>query len=193
MTTQDQLFYTACQLVECRHFNKSRLNATTWTLLRELGIAARLPTKRGCRGGRKQQQQRISTVIGHRTITKRTNETHTSSTTATVLANAATTSAPARTTTTTIAATTAVSLWLTKGKRLRGGQRLRYKDVVKRHLKATHITVHNWETIIKDRQQRRQAIQKGKSHIEENISQQYQHDHNLRHGFHLRCRLRKRL
>ena len=30
---------------------------------------------------------------------------------------------------------------LAKGKRLRGGQRLRYKDVVKRHLKATHITV----------------------------------------------------
>ena len=30
---------------------------------------------------------------------------------------------------------------LTEGKRLRGGQRLRYKDVVKRHLKATHITV----------------------------------------------------
>ena len=29
---------------------------------------------------------------------------------------------------------------LAKGKRLRGGQRLRDKDVVKRHLKATHIT-----------------------------------------------------
>ena len=30
---------------------------------------------------------------------------------------------------------------LPEGKRLRGGQWLRYKDVVKRHLKATHITV----------------------------------------------------
>ena len=30
---------------------------------------------------------------------------------------------------------------LAKRKRLRGGQRLRYKDVVKRHLKATHIPV----------------------------------------------------
>ena len=30
---------------------------------------------------------------------------------------------------------------LTKGKRFRGGQRLRYKGVVKRHLNATHITV----------------------------------------------------
>ena len=36
---------------------------------------------------------------------------------------------------------------LTKGKRLRGGQRLRFKDVVKRHLKATHITVDHWETL----------------------------------------------
>ena len=39
---------------------------------------------------------------------------------------------------------------LTKGKSLRGGQRLRYKDVVKRHLKATHITVDHWETLAKD-------------------------------------------
>ena len=70
MTTQDQVFYTACQLVEYRQSYKSRLNATTWTLLCELGIAARLPTKRGCRGGRTQQQQRISTEIGHRPITK---------------------------------------------------------------------------------------------------------------------------
>ena len=72
---------------------------------------------------------------------------------------------------------------LAKGKCLRGGQRLRYKDVVKRHLKATHITVDHWETLAQDRQQWRQAIHKGKSHIEENISQKYQHDHNLRHGF----------
>ena len=51
---------------------------------------------------------------------------------------------------------------LTKGKRLRGGQRLRYKDVVKQHLKATHITVDHWETLALDRQQWRQAIHKGK-------------------------------
>jgi predicted GTPase len=52
---------------------------------------------------------------------------------------------------------------LTEGKRLRGGQRLRYKDVVKRHLKATHITVDHWETLAQDRQQWRQAIHKGKA------------------------------
>ena len=65
---------------------------------------------------------------------------------------------------------------------LRGGQRLRYKDVVKRHLKAKHITVDHWETLAKDRQQWRQATHTGKSHIEEKIQQKYQHDHNLRHG-----------
>ena len=71
---------------------------------------------------------------------------------------------------------------LTKGKRLHGGQRLRYKDVVKRHLKTTHITIDHWETLAQDRQQWRQAIHTGKSHIEEKIQQKYQHDHNLRHG-----------
>ena len=68
---------------------------------------------------------------------------------------------------------------LTKGKRLRGGQRLRYKDVVKRHLKATHITVDHLETLAHDRQQWRQAIHRGKSHIEEKLQQKYQNDHNL--------------
>ena len=72
---------------------------------------------------------------------------------------------------------------LAKGKRLHGGQRLRYKDAVKRHLKATHITVDHCETLAQDRHQWRQAIHTGKSHIEEKISQKYQHDHNLRHGF----------
>ena len=72
---------------------------------------------------------------------------------------------------------------LSKGKRLRGGQRLWYKDVVKRHLKATHITVDHCETLAQDRQQWRQAIHTVKSHIEEKISQKYQHDHHLRHGF----------
>ena len=49
---------------------------------------------------------------------------------------------------------------LTKGKRLRGGQRLRYKDVVKRHLKAIHIAVDHWETFAQDRQQCRQEGKK---------------------------------
>ena len=62
---------------------------------------------------------------------------------------------------------------LAKGKRLLGGQRLRYKDVVKRHIKATHITVDHWVTLAQDRQQWRQTIYKGKSHIEEDRSHKY--------------------
>ena len=50
---------------------------------------------------------------------------------------------------------------LARGKRLRSGQRLRYKYLVIRHLKATHITVDHWETLAQDRQQWRQAIHKG--------------------------------
>ena len=46
----------------------------------------------------------------------------------------------------------------------------------------THHTEY-WETLAQDRQQWRQAIHTGKSHIEERISQKYQLDHNLRHGF----------
>ena len=71
---------------------------------------------------------------------------------------------------------------LAKRKRLRGGQRLRYKDVVERHLKATHIAVDHWETLARDRQEWRQAIHKRKVILKQ-ISQKYQHDHNLRHGF----------
>ena len=52
---------------------------------------------------------------------------------------------------------------LTEGKRLRDGQRLRYKDVVKRHLKATHITVDHWETLAKDRQSRGRPYTKEKA------------------------------
>ena len=40
---------------------------------------------------------------------------------------------------------------LSSGKRLRGGQRLRYKDVLKRHLKTTHMPVYTWEPIAHDR------------------------------------------
>ena len=79
MIEQDQAQYTntACQLAHGKHSNPSRLDVRTWNILRELSIAARLPTKRDCRGGHK--QHRIPTVIGHRPIPKHTaNEMHTS-------------------------------------------------------------------------------------------------------------------
>ena len=62
---------------------------------------------------------------------------------------------------------------LAKQKCLHGGQQLRYKDIVKRHLKATCIA---WDIKAQHRQHQR------KSHTEENISNKHQYDHNLCHG-----------
>ncbi|KAI0242714.1 hypothetical protein LSAT2_011714 [Lamellibrachia satsuma] len=59
--------YTACQLLELS--SASRLNADAWTTAIELGIAAKLPTKRGCRGGVRKQRI-IQPVIGHRPPTR---------------------------------------------------------------------------------------------------------------------------
>ena len=59
--------YTACQLLEL--FNASRLNADAWTTAIELGIAAKLPTRRGCRGGVRKQRT-TQPVIGHRPPTR---------------------------------------------------------------------------------------------------------------------------
>ena len=60
--------YTACQLLP--HSCASRLAAATWRTLVDVGIAVRLPTKRGCRGGGRKQRT-INPVIGHRPPTDR--------------------------------------------------------------------------------------------------------------------------
>ena len=59
--------YAACQLLELS--NASRLNADAWTTVIELGIAAKLPTRRGCRGGVRKQRI-IQQVIRHRPPTR---------------------------------------------------------------------------------------------------------------------------
>ena len=40
---------------------------------------------------------------------------------------------------------------LGEGKRKRGGQRLRYKDVAKRHIKAMNMITMSWEDLAADR------------------------------------------
>ena len=55
--------YTACQFL--LHSCASRLVATTWKTLVDIGIVVRLPTKRGCRGGARRHRT-IYLVIGHR-------------------------------------------------------------------------------------------------------------------------------
>ena len=59
--------YTACQLLELPY--ASRLNNDAWRTVIELGIVAKLPTGRGCRGG-VQKQRIIHPVIGHRPPTR---------------------------------------------------------------------------------------------------------------------------
>ena len=71
---------------------------------------------------------------------------------------------------------------LSSRKCLHDGQHLRIKDVLKRHLKATHIPVNTWESTAQDRQQWRRVIHQGEIHIEENITQNYQHEHDHWHS-----------
>ena len=68
---------------------------------------------------------------------------------------------------------------LSSGKRLRGEQRLRYKNVLERHLKTTHIPVNTWEPIAHDRQKWSRAIHQGNTHIEEKLTQKYIREHGL--------------
>jgi len=50
------------------HFCASSLTTTIWRMLVDVSIAARLPTKRCCRGGA-QKQRTINPVIGHQPLT----------------------------------------------------------------------------------------------------------------------------
>ena len=71
---------------------------------------------------------------------------------------------------------------LQNGKRRRGGQKLRYKDVIKRHLKATDISIENWENIARDRARWRSAIRFGKANITNEQITAMQRSHYQRHN-----------
>ena len=51
-----------------------------------------------------------------------------------------------------------------------GGQKLRYKDVIKRHLKAMAIPTERWEELVMDRSEWRHIIHRGKSTIEKKLA-----------------------
>ena len=55
---------------------------------------------------------------------------------------------------------------LSTGKRHKGGQRKRYKDVLKSTLKACNIPVDGWQALAQDRPAWRAAIRKGTKHFE---------------------------
>ena len=58
---------------------------------------------------------------------------------------------------------------LSTGKRHKGGQKKRYKDVLKSTLKAYNISVDEWQALAQDRPAWRAAIRKGTNHFEKAV------------------------
>ena len=71
---------------------------------------------------------------------------------------------------------------LSSGRRKAGGQKLRYKDVVKRHLKAMDIHTASWEELAQDRSEWRRNIYNGKTRIEKKIADESALRHYRRHN-----------
>ena len=71
---------------------------------------------------------------------------------------------------------------LENGSRRVGGQKLRYKDVIKRHLKEMEIDVSSWESKAADRGNWRRGLHEGKATIERSREAASQRRHFLRHN-----------
>ena len=71
---------------------------------------------------------------------------------------------------------------LAEGSRRVGGQKLRYKDVAKRHMKSMNIDVDGWEELAADRTEWRSALHRGKEVIEEKITNASNQRHYRRHN-----------
>ena len=70
---------------------------------------------------------------------------------------------------------------LTSGKRKRGGQKLRYRDVLKRHLKAADMEVDTWESDAKNRPFWRKKIIDAGNTIERKRKEKYLEGWRKRH------------
>ena len=77
---------------------------------------------------------------------------------------------------------------LAQGRRKVGGQKLRYKDVAKRHMKAMNIDFNNWEEHVSDRSKWRRSLHKGRETIHLKLKSASDARHYQRHnpGLH-RC------
>jgi len=64
---------------------------------------------------------------------------------------------------------------LQTGKRHKGGQRKRYKDMLKSALKAYNIPVDEWQSLTQDRPVWRAAIRKGSKHFDRSRLQRLDH------------------
>lgn len=70
---------------------------------------------------------------------------------------------------------------LREGKRSVGGQKLRYKDTLKRHLKIAEIPIDTWEDIASQRQEWRTAVKRAITKTEEKRRKDYERAHERRH------------
>ena len=73
-------------------------------------------------------------------------------------------------------------LELSQGKRHHGGQKLRFKDVLKRRMKKTGIRHDTWEEEAIQRVKWQGLLRKASSAIEEQRQQEYQHAHVQQHS-----------
>lgn len=71
---------------------------------------------------------------------------------------------------------------LLDGQRQRGGQKLRYKDVIKRHLKRIDCDVDTWEEKARDRVEWRGIVKEGFGKVESKQQREYELKRQSRHG-----------
>ena len=71
---------------------------------------------------------------------------------------------------------------LAEGKRKQGGQKLRYKDVAKRHLKAMDLDVNSWEDRAADRGRWRSSLYNGRQTIHRKMVAATELRHYRRHN-----------
>ncbi|XP_072041391.1 uncharacterized protein [Amphiura filiformis] len=71
---------------------------------------------------------------------------------------------------------------LTEGKRKRDGQKLRYRDVVKRHLKTADMDVDTWETKVSDRVSWKKKIHDAGKTVERKRKEKYLEGWRKRHS-----------
>lgn len=71
---------------------------------------------------------------------------------------------------------------LTEGERNIGGQKLRYKDTIKRHLKRIDADVNTWETKARDRKQWRKIVLTAIEKVEHRREDEYLLQHQSRRG-----------
>ena len=68
------------------------------------------------------------------------------------------------------------------GERKRGGQKIRYKDTLKRNMKKCNLDPDTWEDLAKNRTEWRKAVDESKNYIEDMRLEKYQKAHERRHN-----------